>query len=68
MRRGSDDVARVGRHVPRTRDRETELEHHLENVTKKQLDHVFTRVRIDEPIFSSGECVLLKKYRRRLWV
>lgn len=33
MRRGSDDVARVGRHVPRTRDRETELEHHLENVT-----------------------------------
>lgn len=43
--RGSDDVARVGRHVPRTRDRETELKHHLENVTKKQLGHVFTRVR-----------------------
>lgn len=36
--------------------------------TRKQLGHVFTRVRIDEPIFSFRECVLLEKYHRRRWV
>lgn len=28
------------RHVPRARDRETELAHHLENVTKKRFQPV----------------------------
>lgn len=38
------------RHVPRARDRETELPHHLENVTKKQFGCILVYVRVGESI------------------